>query len=144
MGITTGLDFQRERVSSDSMQIGEYDPRNHAGIVWVGQDVIVADAGQAKLNEAPDDIKIPMAQMTLDKLKEEIALADFSRGIGGAIIQIVNESAVDDKIGAYARGIVLLGLTIDQARAASIEPEVFGQITRIARLNIEKHEVKKS
>ncbi|MEK7504250.1 MAG: hypothetical protein AAB550_02010 [Patescibacteria group bacterium] len=126
------------------MQIGEYDPRNHAGIVWVGQDVIVADAGQAKLNEAPDDIKIPMAQMTLDKLKEEIALADFSRGIGGAIIQIVNESAVDDKIGAYARGIVLLGLTIDQARAASIEPEVFGQITRIARLNIEKHEVKKS
>ncbi len=88
----------------------EYDPQKHQGLLHVGgRDIIIADAKQAKLQELPEKVKETLAKETAAQL----ALMDFSRGVGGVIIQITNESRAEELQKGYLDGLRELGYTYD-------------------------------
>lgn len=88
----------------------EYNPTEHQGLLYVlGQHIIVADAKQAALGDLPLDVRKAVAKETAAQL----ALIDFSRGVGGVIIEIEDETRTSQLEEGYHKGLKLLGFEYD-------------------------------
>jgi len=89
----------------------KYDPNIHAGLLTLkGQDIIIANAEEAKMHELPLEIRKTLA----DSSRTDLAVIDFSLGIGGIIIEPVNPVQIGIRVEGLKRGIKLLQLPEDQ------------------------------
>jgi len=83
-----------------------YDPSIHDGLLYLeGMEVIIADAKEAKLKEMPENVRLALAEATVAQLK----LMDFSRGVGGVILELTDPDRAAVMEEGYKLGLHLLG-----------------------------------
>lgn len=99
-------------IKNDTQTV-EYNPDKHRGVLYfAGHEIIITDASQARLDKLPIEIRRAIAKDTAAQL----ALMDFSRGIGGVIIEITNEAKAEKMEKGYKKGLELLELSRDDLR----------------------------
>ena len=95
-------------------QTVEYDPTIHRGVLhFSGREIVITDAFQAKLHELPLEARKAIAKDTV----AQIALMDFSRNVGGVIIEISNPAKAEKMEAGYKKGLKLLQLSPDDLKA---------------------------
>ncbi|MDO8335239.1 MAG: hypothetical protein Q7T74_00430, partial [Candidatus Saccharibacteria bacterium] len=88
----------------------KYDPKVHEGLLHLaGQEIIIANAKEAKLKEMPENVRLALAEATVGQLK----LMDFSRGIGGVILELTDPDGAAVIEEGYKLGLHLLGFEFD-------------------------------